>query len=144
MPDPGIDLAEHLDREERAFLEASLAGLFRDESLSKQLKEAVDPIRARLKTYHDRHPEDVIADYERGIVASFTDRSGSASIDMISLGHHDDAGSILVALAQAGLLTCSVSALRRLAGKSDWADTTLKYLMPGSSQTVLSVERIEQ
>ena len=143
--EPGIDLAEHLDREERAFLEASLSTLARDEAAQKQLKEQIDPIRARLKAYHDKHPDEVIMDAERGLVANFVERGKGTTVDLIALAENSpEPSDTLLGLARAGLLSCSVTGLRRLKGASPWADEAIRFLNDGGSTTVLTVERIEQ
>ncbi len=135
---------EHLDEQEKIALIDALADLHRDEEQAKHLNDGIKSRRDRIKAYHDRHPEEPIADYERGYAASFTERSGSASIDLISLADNcAEPAHVLLALARAGLLSCSVTGLRRLAGKAEWADLALKYEMPGSAQTVLSITKID-
>ena len=142
---PGLDLAEHLDREERAFLEASLSSLVRDETAAKQLKEQIDPIRARLKAYHDQHPDEPIMDAERGLIANFVERGKGAAVDLIALAENSpEPANTLLGLARAGLLSCSVTGLRRLKGASPWADEALRFMNDGGTTTVLSVDRIEQ
>lgn len=140
------DLAEHLQAEEREYLIHALAGLYRDEQAAKPLNEGIETLRKRIKTWHAEHPEDTLFDGEHGIAASFTERSAAASIDLISLakyGGSKSAPEVLMELARAGLLSCSVTALRRLAGKSAWADEALRYEMPGGTQVVLAIQKVE-
>ena len=142
--EPGIDLAEHLDREERAFLEASLATLARDEAAQKQLKEQVDPIRARLKAYHDRHPDEVIMDAERGLVANFVESNKGDEVDLIALVDTPNAAETLVSMARAGILSARVTPLKALRGKAAWADHALHHTNSSGVKVSLSIERIEQ
>ena len=144
MPEPGIDLAEHLDREERAFLEASLASLAWDEGVLKQLRDQVEGLRSRLKAYHEKHPEDVIADMERGIVASFVESNKGDEVDLIALAETPNAAETLVSMARAGILSARVTPLKALRGKSAWADHALHHTNSSGVKVSLSIERIDQ
>ena len=142
--DLGADLAEHLMQEERSFLEGALAGLYRDEQAAKPLNEGIEQLRKRIKAFHEQYPDEPVIDTERGYAASFTTRAGSSTVDLISLAENSsEPANTLLNLARAGLLSCSVTGLRRLSGKSVWADEAMKYLMPGGSSSVLTVEKVD-
>jgi hypothetical protein len=144
MGEPGFDLAELLDEQEHEALVGLLNDLWMDEQTVKPINESIAQRRDRLKRFHESHPEGVIADFERGIVAGFTSRSAGASIDLIALSeNHPDAAGVLLKLAGAGLLTASLTPLRALKGKAPWADSALSYLDPGGSQVVLKIEKAE-
>jgi hypothetical protein len=144
MTEPGLDLAELLAEQEKAALEGLLADLHRDEQNVKPINEAIRENRARIKAYHDAHPNDAIVDAERGYVASFVTRGQGAFIDLVSLADNSASpANTLLGLARAGLLSVSLTGLRALKGKAPWADDALHFLDPGGTTTVLTIQRIE-
>jgi len=144
MTEPGLDIAELLAEQEKAALEGLLADLHRDEQNVKPINEAIRKNRERIKAYHDAHPDDALMDAERGLVASFVERNKGDEVDLIALAENSaNPANTLLGLARAGLLSCSVTGLKRLKGDAPWADDALHFMHTSGTATVLTIQRIE-
>ena len=142
--DIGADLAEHLDAEERAAIEERLPLQYTEEAIERSLRETNESWRNRIKAWHEKHPDDVLMDDTRQYVVSFIESSKGDETDLIALAEHASGAETLVALARAGLLTCRVTGLRPLAGKSAWADLALRFTHRAGTKTTLRIERVER
>ena len=98
-----------------------------------------DALRMELTT----NPEPII-DGERGLVATLVDRRKPAQIDLGTLAKDDPlAGEYLVEAARAGVLNATLTPLRALKGRSEWADKLLAREMPTGVDYILRIEKVE-
>lgn len=97
-------------------------------------------LREQLKNELGTDPTPII-DGEHGLVATLTERRKPASIDLGTLARDDDrAGEWLCEAARAGVLTATLTPLRALKGRNEWADRLLAREMPSGVDYVLRIE----
>jgi hypothetical protein len=133
-----IDPAEFGITDARADVEESLHRIVLLDQQIKALSEEREVLRdaARLELTNDGTP---IIDMERGIVATLREKRKPASIDLVSMAKRPDQEVHIVEAARSGVLNVSLTALRALKGKAEWADALLKMEMPSGVTVELRI-----
>ena len=106
----------------------------------KAIDDEIEVLEAMVRGELEADPAPIV-DFERGLAASLVVRNKPASIDLVSVGRNDENGALLVEAARAGVLRAALTGLRPLRGRAMWADTLLRYEIPGGVRTELRIDR---
>lgn len=138
IDDFGAMLAED-DGQKRAALEGSLARLLALRDQKKAIEEEISILEGPLRQYLELGGMPLI-DGEHQIVASVKERQRPASIDLATMAKNPLHAAHIIEAARAGVLTASLTPLRAMKGRSEWADTLLRAEMPGGVTYTLVIE----